>query len=199
MTSSRILARAINPRNASLLRGIPRPSHSHLQLRFSSSAPATIFDSGFWKSLIPKPLRRENRASLKSREWNPATYFIVIFLLIGSMSIQMIALRNSFARYMRQSEVRIGLLKEVVERIQAGEKVDVEKLLGTGDAQKEADWEEVLQAIERDEAARKAQKPAKSKPAKKQPPSESAPEFKEPPQLENASGEPRQGGYGNFF
>lgn len=58
------------------------------------------------------------------------------------MSIQMIALRNSFDRYMRQSEVRIGQLREVVERIQAGEQVDVEKALGTGDAKREADWEE---------------------------------------------------------
>jgi hypothetical protein len=94
---------------------------------------------------VPKPLRRGNRPTLKgllTREWNPATFFIVIFLLIGSMSIQMIALRNSFDRYLRQSEVRIGLLREVVERIQNGEKVDVEKVLGTGDVKKEADWEE---------------------------------------------------------
>lgn len=58
------------------------------------------------------------------------------------MSIQMIALRNSFVRYMRQSEVKIGTLREVVERIQRGEKVDVEKALGTGEPEKETDWEE---------------------------------------------------------
>lgn len=61
------------------------------------------------------------------------------------MSIQMIALRNQTDRYMRQSAVRIGLLREIVEKIQNGEEVDVEKLLGTGDAQKEADWEESKQ------------------------------------------------------
>jgi GTP cyclohydrolase III len=65
------------------------------------------------------------------------------------MSIQMIALRNSFDRYMRQSEVRIGQLREVVERIQRGEKVDVEKALGTGDEKKEADWEEGMQRHDR--------------------------------------------------
>lgn len=58
------------------------------------------------------------------------------------MSIQMIALRNQFEKYMRQSGVRIGQLREVVERIQNGEQVDVEKVLGTGDAKREADWEE---------------------------------------------------------
>lgn len=65
-----------------------------------------------------------------------------MFLLVGSMSIQMIALRNSYDRYVRQSSIRIGLLKDVVERILKGEDVDVEKALGTGDPQKEADWED---------------------------------------------------------
>lgn len=65
-----------------------------------------------------------------------------MFLFVGSMSIQMIALRNQTVRYMRQAGVRLELLREVVERIQNGEDVDVEKLLGTGEPQKEADWEE---------------------------------------------------------
>lgn len=117
-------------------------------LRYSSTAPATIADGQFWRSLIPKPLRKENRQlRKKSKEWNPATFFIVIFLLIGSMSIQMIALRNSFDRYMRQSEARITSLREVVEKIQRGEPVDVEKALGTGDPGREADWEESKDSI----------------------------------------------------
>jgi hypothetical protein len=121
-------------------------AYSSIQTRLSSSSTTpTVLDTSFWRSLIPKPLRRENRQSSKSvkaREWNPATYFIVMFLLIGSMSIQMIALRNSFDRHMRQAEVRIARLREVVERIQKGEDVDVEKALGTGEPQKEAEWEE---------------------------------------------------------
>lgn len=118
-------------------------------MRYSSTAPATIVDGSFWKSLIPKPLRKENRElrAKKAKQWNPATFFIVMFLLIGSMSIQMIALRNSFDRYMRQSENTIAVLREVVERIQNGEDVDVEKALGTGDAKKEADWEESEQFL----------------------------------------------------
>lgn len=121
------------------------PTLPVLTTRYSSTGPATVVDRGFWKSLVPKPFRKENRQALKThygREWNPATFFIVIFLLIGSMSIQMITLRNSFDRYMRVSEIKIGLLREVVERIQNGEKFDVEKALGTGEPEKEADWEE---------------------------------------------------------
>jgi hypothetical protein len=78
----------------------------------------------------------------KSKEWNPATFYIVIFLLIGSMSIQMIALRNSFATFSRRADAKIDLLREIIERVQRGEEVDVEGLLGTGDPKKEKEWEE---------------------------------------------------------
>lgn len=110
-----------------------------------------IAEASFWKSLVPKPLRRENRPvreptapaqPWRSKQWNPATFFIIIFLLIGSMSIQMISLRKNFDAHTRRSEVRIDLLREVVERIQNGEEVDVETVLGSGDPEKEAVWEE---------------------------------------------------------
>lgn len=136
-------------------RGLLRLSPTtQLLLPSSTRALSTIpriAEVSFWKSLIPKPLRRENRqarnanapkTSWMAKEWNPATFFIVIFLLIGSMSIQMISLRNSFAAFMRRADVRIGLLREVVEKIQNGEEVDVEKVLGSGDPEREAAWEE---------------------------------------------------------
>ncbi|KAK9442625.1 hypothetical protein VB005_03688 [Metarhizium brunneum] len=136
------------------------PAQRNLAIRWSSTSPATIVDTGFWTSLIPKPLRRENRKGIKgrkSKEWNPATFFIVMFLFIGSMSIQMIALRNQCERYNRQSTVRIGQLREALRKLQNGEEVDVDKLLGSADeSQKDADWEEMLKTIERDEASQKA-------------------------------------------
>lgn len=54
----------------------------------------------------------------------------------------MIALKNSFAAFTRRADAKIGLLKEVIERVQKGEDVDVEGLLGTGDKKREAEWEE---------------------------------------------------------
>jgi hypothetical protein len=78
----------------------------------------------------------------KSTDWNPATFFIVIFLLIGSMSIQMIALRNDFTAFIRRADAKIDLLLEIIKRVQNGEEVDVEGLLGTGDPEKEQEWEE---------------------------------------------------------
>lgn len=152
-SQSTMLSRTLVRRggSGSPARALLRHYHQTPALASSPGRPATVVDGGFWRSLIPKPMRRESqgRRGKKSSswlstdgQWNPATFYIVIFLLIGSMSIQMIALRNSFQSYMRRSEVRIGLLRDVVERIQRGETVNVEKALGTGNAEKEADWEE---------------------------------------------------------
>ncbi|CAF9903199.1 MAG: hypothetical protein HETSPECPRED_000152 [Heterodermia speciosa] len=60
----------------------------------------------------------------------------------------MISLRNDFRSFSRKSEAKISLLKEVIERVQSGEDVDVEGLLGTGDEEKEREWEEVIREIE---------------------------------------------------
>ncbi|KAG6012485.1 hypothetical protein E4U43_007780 [Claviceps pusilla] len=121
-------------------------------IRSSSTGPATITDAGFWRSLIPKPFRKENRpksSGTGAKEWNPATFFIVMFLFIGSMSIQMIALRKQSERYDRQSTVRMGQLREALRRLEGGHAVDVEKILGRADAvQRDSDWEEMWKALE---------------------------------------------------
>lgn len=93
--------------------------------------------------MIPKFIRnRGSRKTEKSKEWNPATFYIVMFTLIGSQAIRMLSLKNSYATYRRTTDAKIELLKEVIERVNNGEKVDVEKLLGTGDEAKEKEWEE---------------------------------------------------------
>ncbi|KAJ1337664.1 DUF5321 domain-containing protein [Microdochium nivale] len=156
------------------------PSRNAVQqtlARHMSSGPSVI-QASFWRSMIPKPFRRRRtgyhpefvvidtpkpKPKPKSKEWNPATFFIIIFLFIGSMSIQMIALRKEFSAFTRRADVRIGLLREVVEKLQRGEHVDVEKALGTGDAQKELEWEDVLREIERDDIMKNTQKSGKSR------------------------------------
>ncbi|KAG7009886.1 hypothetical protein G7Y79_00001g001580 [Physcia stellaris] len=60
----------------------------------------------------------------------------------------MISLRNDFLNFSRKADAKIGLLREVIERVQRGEEVDVEGLLGTGDEEKEREWEEVIREIE---------------------------------------------------
>ena len=118
----------------------------------TDSLPRAVQPS-IWQSVVPKALRNYKRqeAQLKKpkrKDWNPATFFIIIFLLIGSNAIQMIVLRNDFVNFSRKADVKIGLLKEVIERVQKGEDVDVEGLLGTGNEEKEREWEEGVQALD---------------------------------------------------
>lgn len=125
--------------------------------RSSSRIQGTVLDPGLWKSLLPVWLREKkpksnaqglhekdlkSKAQGRQRQRNPAAYFMVMFVLVGSMSIHMITLRNDAEHHRRRSTARIELLQEVIERLRNGEDVDVERVLGTGDAQREADWEE---------------------------------------------------------
>ena len=97
--------------------------------------------------MVPKFLRKSQKptstaVSQRSKDWNPATFFIVIFLFIGSNAIQMITLKNDFRNFSRKADAQIGVLKDILERVQKGEKVDVERLLGSGDEEKEVEWED---------------------------------------------------------
>lgn len=102
-----------------------------------------IADTSVWTAMIPAFMRRKrSRKTGEKKEWNPATFYIVMFTLIGSQAIRMLTLKNNYAAYRRSADAKIELLREVIERVQKGEKVDVEKLLGTGDEAKEREWEE---------------------------------------------------------
>lgn len=101
--------------------------------------------------MVPKFLRNRGSQSTTekqqpaSAEWNPATFYIIIFILIGSQAIQMLILRKDFENFSRKADAKIRLLNEVIQRVKNGEEVDVEKLLGTGDESEEREWEEGLQ------------------------------------------------------
>lgn len=123
---------------------------ANIQRPYSSSrglAPRAVQPS-IWQSIVPRAFREiksdvgNTKPSKKQIEWNPATFFIIIFLLIGSNAIQMISLRNDFLNFSRKADAKVGLLREVIKRVQRGEEVDVEGLLGTGDEEKEREWEE---------------------------------------------------------
>ena len=98
-----------------------------------------------WHSFIPKAFRnpKPSRVPAKpqpTKDWNPATFFICIFLLIGSNAIQMLTLKNEYSQFSRKADAKIKLLKDVLDKVQRGENVDVEKVLGTGDEEQEQEW-----------------------------------------------------------
>lgn len=137
----------------SVLTSLPRQTRTFAlyapQTRFISTP--TILRPSFWSSMIPKPLKDRSSAP-RSREWNPATPFIVLSLLVGSQAIQILWLKQERAHALRKAEAKIGLLREVIERVQNGEDVDVEKVLGTGDESAEREWKEVLKEVKEEEA-----------------------------------------------
>ena len=106
-----------------------------------------VAQPSIWHSIIPKALRSSKQSespakSQRAKDWNPATFFICIFLLIGSNAIQMLTLRNEYSTFTRKADQKIALLKDVLNRVQKGEKVNIEKVLGTGDEQQEREWED---------------------------------------------------------
>lgn len=64
-----------------------------------------------------------------------------MFLFIGSNAIQMIAIKNDFGNFSRKADTRIEKLQDIIERIGRGEKVNVQKSLGTGKKYMEQRWE----------------------------------------------------------
>ncbi len=52
----------------------------------------------------------------------------------------MLTLRHEHASFNRKADQKIALLKEVLEKVQRGEDVDVEKVLGSGDEEQEQEW-----------------------------------------------------------
>ncbi|MCJ1463792.1 hypothetical protein MMC07_002401 [Pseudocyphellaria aurata] len=71
-----------------------------------------------------------------------------MFILIGSNAVRMVSLNNDLRSFSRKADVRIELLQDVIERVGKGEKVDVKKMLGSGDEDKEQEWENVVKEIE---------------------------------------------------
>jgi hypothetical protein len=92
--------------------------------------------------MVPKPFKSRTSDEPRVREWNPATPYIVLGLLVGSQAIQILWLKQERGHALRKAEAKIGLLKEVIERVQRGEDVPVEGMLGTGDGESEKEWAE---------------------------------------------------------
>ncbi|KAL8781558.1 MAG: hypothetical protein Q9194_000320 [Teloschistes cf. exilis] len=108
--------------------------------------------------------------------------------------MHVIGLQNEFTAFSRRADAKIGLLKDIIERVQRGEDVDVQGLLGTGNPEKERAWEEVIKELEEEDRlwqanARRRQKKEKSSSAqdpndKKEP---SSPESSDGPDAETVT------------
>jgi len=129
-----------------------------------------VANPSLWRSIVPKAFRRDARNASdpkqpKSKDWNPATIFIVLGILVGSNAINILALKREMLNFSRKTEAKLTVLRDVLKRVKNGEDVDVEKLLGTGDAEQEKEWEDVMNEIERTDMMAEAKKKREAKAA----------------------------------
>lgn len=117
-----------------------------------SRALSKFAQPSVWHSIVPRALRnRSEKGSESNGASNPATYFIWIYVLIGSQAIRILQLQNDFTTFIRRADIKIAKLREVVQALQRGDEIDVEKALGTGDETQEREWEEALREIENED------------------------------------------------
>ena len=127
----------------------------------STSSLPRVLQPSTWRSIIPTFLRRRPDqpspncppSPSKKPTTNPASYFIWIYLFIGSQAIRTIQIQNEHATFARRAELKIGKLRQVIDRLQKGEDVDVEAELGTGDEAQEKEWEDALREVEEEDRA----------------------------------------------
>jgi len=74
-------------------------------------------------------------------------------MIFGSQAIHLLHIKQSYSEYLVWSKSKIGVLKDIIERIQNGDEVDLKKELGTGDQKSEASWDELVREIERESRA----------------------------------------------
>lgn len=127
----------------------PSPSHTTEEVAKFSFVPRVLRKST-WNLIIPRFLRTRT-PSPRTHTRNPATYFIWIYILIGSQAIRILSVQSEFQTFTRRAELRLGKLREVIRALQAGEEIDVEKTLGTGVESEEVEWEEAMREIEEEE------------------------------------------------
>lgn len=106
-----------------------------------------IVQPSLWQNLLPKHFRSSHKRPFtwrewRAKDWNPASIYIMFGLVVGSNAINTLILRRDIADFTRKADAKIALLREVLEKVQNGEEVDVERILGTGRQESEREWEE---------------------------------------------------------
>ncbi|KAK0938457.1 hypothetical protein LTR29_009983 [Friedmanniomyces endolithicus] len=166
------------------IRPFTTSQHFHFDDIRSSSRLPRIATPSFWASLVPKPWRRKavhdpdatdatdttsTAPVKKSRPWSPYTTILILALLVGSNAIQLISIRNDTLAFSRKTEAKLSLLREVLQKVKRGEidDAEVKRALGTGVAEAEREWEEVVKEIEETDVLLEAEKRKKATKAKK--------------------------------
>jgi hypothetical protein len=133
-------------------RVVQRPFYRYQTTIAEKSRLPRIVQPSLWKNLVPKSLRTSYGSKKTSKFTdNPANYFIWIYIFIGSQAIRILRIKHEAAEHRRMADIKLELLREVLDKLERGEDVDVERVLGTGDETAEREWEQALREIESEE------------------------------------------------
>ncbi|KXT08386.1 hypothetical protein AC579_3181 [Pseudocercospora musae] len=138
-----------------------------------------IANPSFWTSLVPRFLRRptsEEEAAERAtkrgagaEERKTGIVFLVLGIVVGSNAINIISLRREMLNFSRQTDAKLDLLRGVLIRVRHGEKFDVKKALGTGDAEQEKEWAQVVEELEKTDMLYESRKKREAKRAERKP------------------------------
>lgn len=136
-----------------------------------------VVNLSFWSSLVPRFLRRATteeeaaarakRRNIGAEEKRTGLIFLLLGILVGSNAINIIGVKREMLNFTRQTDAKLELLREIVERVKRGEDIDVKKALGTGDVEQEREWEQVIQELERTDMLLEGRKKRDAKRAEK--------------------------------
>lgn len=136
-----------------------------------------VVNPSFWSSLVPRFLRRATteeeaaarakRRNIGAEEKRTGLIFLLLGILVGSNAINIIGVKREMLNFTRQTDAKLELLREIVERVKRGEDIDVKKALGTGDVEQEREWEQVIQELERTDMLLEGRKKRDAKRAEK--------------------------------
>lgn len=91
-----------------------------------------------WNRYMTTRTKKESKLIKQYRNSN--IMFIVLLTILGSQAIHVLSIKQEFNEFETQIDAKISLLRDIIDRIQRGEDVDVSKELGTGVNKQEKEW-----------------------------------------------------------
>lgn len=129
---------------------VPNPI-AYTSRSVSTAALPRVAQPELWQSIIPKAFRRSSqdpktgpskRGAFGRFVRHPSTSLILLAIFCGSQSIQLIALKSETESKKQLVERKLATLREVIDKVQNGEAINVREALGTGDPEMEKEWED---------------------------------------------------------
>ncbi|KAG5518189.1 hypothetical protein PMAC_003375 [Pneumocystis sp. 'macacae'] len=99
-----------------------------------------------WNRYMMTHTKKEESKLIKQPR-NSNIMFVVLLTVLGSQAIHVLSIKQEFNEFETQIDTKISLLRDIIDRIQRGEDVDVSKELGTGVKKQEKEWSDVMQQI----------------------------------------------------